>query len=106
MKYPPVWNMMVVLMVSEDETALTRQMEEMADYISNMAANDKEMKMIGPSIPVISKIKDIHRRVVYIKHNRYNMLVDIEANIEDYFIQINKDNKVNMMFDLNPMNMY
>lgn len=106
MKYPPVWNMMVVLMVSEDEAALTIQIEKLATFLSKISETDKEMQLIGPAVPVISKMKDLHRRVVYIKHSRYNKLVDIKNNIENCIMGQNMDSKINIMFDLNPINMY
>ena len=53
MKYPPEWNMMVVLMVSSDEAFLDQMAEDICDYIRSCSVDDRNMKIIGPSAPVI-----------------------------------------------------
>jgi primosomal protein N' (replication factor Y) len=63
------------------------------------------MAVIGPSVPVISKIKDIYRRVVYVKNFEYNKLVRAKDLIEAYMTDT-EDNIVNIQFDFNPANMY
>jgi primosomal protein N' (replication factor Y) len=105
MKYPPECNMMVILMVSENEEQLIIKADEITALIKNNFKDDRKMAVIGPSVPVISKIKDIYRRVVYVKNFEYNELVRAKDLIEAY-ITDTEDNIVNIQFDFNPANMY
>lgn len=61
--------------------------------------------MIGPSEPAISKIKDVYRRVLYIKHRDYRMLVDVKDYVEEW-LKENGESDVSVFFDMNPVNMY
>ena len=62
--------------------------------------------MIGPAVPVISKMKDIYRRVVYLKNYQYNELVALREQVENYVSENNKDQDFGIQFDMNPLNMY
>ena len=106
MKYPPEWNMMVVLMVSSDEAFLDQMAEDICDYIRSCSVDDRNMKIIGPSAPVIAKIRDIYRRVVYIKNYRYNELVVLKDQIEQYISEKKEVQDLSLQFDFNPLNMY
>ncbi len=106
MKYPPEWNMLVILMVCSNETFLDQMAEDICSYIRNCSENDRDMKIIGPSIPVIAKIRDIYRRVVYIKNYRYNELVALKDQIEMYVSEKKELQDFSLQFDFNPLNMY
>ena len=64
------------------------------------------MRIIGPSTPVIAKIRDIYRRVVYIKNYRYNELVALKDQIEIYVSEKKELQDFSLQFDFNPLNMY
>ena len=64
------------------------------------------LKIIGPSAPVIAKIRDIYRRVVYIKNYRYNELVVLKDQIEQYISEKKEVQDLSLQFDFNPLNMY
>ena len=106
MKYPPEWNMLVILMVCSNETFLDQMAEDICSYIRNCSENDRDMKIIGPSIPVIAKIRDIYRRVVYIKNYRYNELVALKDQSEMYVSEKKELQDFSLQFDFNPLNMY
>ena len=106
MKYPPEWNMMVVLMVCSDETFLDQMAEDICSNIRSCSENDRDMRIIGPSAPVIAKIRDIYRRVVYIKNYRYNELVALKDQIEIYVSEKKELQDFSLQFDFNPLNMY
>ena len=60
-------------------------------------------EVIGPASPGIDKIKDIYRRVLYIKEENYGALVGIKDRVEKY-IEINSGfDKMRIQFDFNPM---
>lgn len=106
MKYPPECNMMVVLMTAGDEEYLIKRADEICEYTKNISGKDENMIIIGPSAPVISKIKDIYRRVVYIKNFKYNKLAELKDGIEEYLSGNESETDFSVQFDFNPMNMY
>ena len=59
--------------------------------------------MIGPASPGIDKIRDVYRRVIYVKAARYETLVRIKNRAERY-IEINSGyDRMRIQFDFNPM---
>ncbi len=63
-----------------------------------------QASVIGPASPGIDKIKDIYRRVLYIKAPDYSMLTAVKDRLEQY-IEINPGfDKMRIQFDFNPMN--
>ena len=59
--------------------------------------------MIGPADGRISKIHDIYRKVIYLKHDDYAQLVDLKDRIELFLKKKGDFTKVNITFDFNPM---
>ena len=105
MRYPPEWNMMVIMGTGMDEEQLANIMDRMYSLIRGKYINAGHLSVIGPSEPAISKIKDVYRRVLYIKHRDYRMLVDVKDYVEEW-LKENGENDVSVFFDLNPVNMY
>ncbi len=103
MRYPPEWNMLVVMAVGEDEEQLANIMDRMYSLIRGNYKAVRHLSVIGPSEPALSKIKDMYRRVIYIKHQDYQVLVDVKNCVESW---LGDNEGVNVFFDFNPMNMY
>ena len=60
-------------------------------------------EIIGPASPGIDKVKDIYRRVLYIKAPEYDTLTEIKDRLEQY-IEINSGfDKMRIQFDFDPM---
>lgn len=102
--YPPVSNILAILISSENK--------EQADHAAVLLKQHMELRksektiVIGPSDCSISKINDIFKKVIYIKHSEYDVLVKMK-NILEIFIQKNEKYKnINVQFDFNPMNTY
>ena len=103
MGYPPVEQMMAVLVSGEDEKVLETGMHYLKEYMVRLARTRK-IQIIGPSIPNVGKIKDIYRRMLYIKAESYEVLVDVKDRTEQY-IELNKGfSKMKIQFDFNPVN--
>ena len=104
MMYPPVANMMAVLVLSNDELTSAAHATELADEVKKRFS-DKHPYVIGPATASISKISDIYRYVIYIKHRDYKLLVEIKDELEAFIAQ--KDwNADTVQFDFNPMASY
>lgn len=105
MRYPPEWNMMVIMAVGAEEEQLANIMDRMYSLIREKYMQTGHLSVIGPSEPAISRIKDMYRRVLYIKHQDYMVLVEIRDCIEQWFKESGEAG-VSVFFDFNPMNMY
>lgn len=106
MGYPPAEQLLAVLISGEDEALLEKGCHYLKEYILRLAAkagHQGEVRVIGPASPGIDKIKDIFRRVIYIKTERYGTLVGIKDRVEKY-IDINPGfDRMRIQFDFNPM---
>ncbi len=102
MGYPPAENLLAVFVSCEDETLLETGCRYLRDY-SQRASGSSKISVIGPASPGIEKIKDVYRRVLYIKEEEYAVLVGIKDRLEQY-IEINPGfNNMKIQFDFNPM---
>lgn len=117
MGYPPVEHLLAVLVSCGDEELLDKGCHYLREYALRVSRNVKpadsnEAKMsdgqgraavIGPASPGIDKVKDIYRRVLYIKAPEYDTLTGIKNRLEQY-IEINSGfDKMRIQFDFDPM---
>lgn len=102
--YPPVANMMAILLVSHKEEEADLAAEKLVQVIKE----DKNpyVQVIGPVNASISKINDIYRKVIYCKHQQYDVLVQIKDRLEQMLFEQEAYKQVNVQFDFNPMNTY
>jgi primosomal protein N' (replication factor Y) len=102
--YPPVSNMLAILIASDDEGKADHAAYLLKRQIDLQAL--EKMVIIGPSNCTIAKVNDIYKKVIYIKQSEYDKLVKIK-NILEKFIDKNETYKnINVQFDFNPMNAY
>ena len=117
MKYPPVWNLLVVQCTSEREDVLEFATNKLANHLKDYVkgreyqkeklmaeSTDQKIQIIGPADASISKINDIYRKVIYIKTKKYDHLVQLKDRLE-WYVKDNRDYaSVNVQFDFNPVN--
>ena len=102
MGYPPAENLTAVHVSCEDEELLEKGCHYLKEYILRIKGN-VPVQVIGPASPGIDKIRDVYRRVIYLKSPRYDTLVKIKDMMEKY-IDINSGfDKMRIQFDFNPM---
>ncbi len=104
MGYPPMSNLMAILMQSLDAEHLNNISMKLKQKIDT---NKSEGTLIiGPTDCTVSKVNDVYRRVIYVKNNKYEDLVNIKDILENHI----KDNinykNVSISFDFNPMSTY
>lgn len=98
--YPPVGNLMAILGTAEDEVLLEQGMEYLKKFMERIYPG-KDLQVIGPASPAVSKVKDAHRRIIYVKHESYILLTKIKNQLERY-IEINSGyNHITVQFDFN-----
>lgn len=102
MGYPPAEHLMAVLMSSEDGALLEKGGYYLKMFTEKTKHNDK-MEIIGPASPPIGKIKDVYRKVLYVKHPDYEVLVKTKNKMEQY-IEVNAGfSKIRIQFDFDPV---
>jgi primosomal protein N' (replication factor Y) len=107
MQYPPVAHILVVLVTAKEEDKSDRAVafaaEALKEYIN---INELSSQVIGPAPAGLAKAKDIYRRLVYIKDEKYDVLVGIKNYLEGYFSYSGRFVGCNLQFDFNPMSTY
>lgn len=105
LKYPPVVSMIAVLITGEQEEQVQKCAECLADYMRTTVPGEV-IRVIGPSTPVIGKIHDVYRRILYLKSEQEQALLDAKVQLELYAEQSGVQEACRLYFDLNPMKGY
>lgn len=99
LKYPPIWNMMVLMLSGENEQKTAKAAQTLYEKIAER--NLEKCYLIGPTDPSVARVNDNYKKVIYVKAENYDTLVDIKDALELYM----KDNfifkDVSVMFDFN-----
>ena len=66
----------------------------------------RRLYVVGPTAPVIGKIKDIYRRIFYMKSKETALLTEAKNTLETYISGMEEQEDIKVYFDLNPMNGY
>ena len=105
MGYPPAEHLLAVLISGEDEPLLEKGAHYLKEYVLRIARG-KEVQVIGPASPYVGKVKDVYRRVLYVKQESYETLIDMKNKMEQY-IELNSGfSKMRIQFDFDPMKVF
>ena len=105
MGYPPIEQLLAVLVSCENEELLEKGTFYLKEY-ANKRNKDNSYQIIGPASPYIGKVNDIYRKIIYIKHENYGMLIEMKNQLEKY-IEVNEGfHKMRIQFDFNPINIF
>lgn len=85
--YPPVSCMMGILGFGQDEGQLAKAMGFIRQFVSRADA-EGGFQVIGPAIPAVSKVQDVHRRILYVKDADRDRLRRLKDQVEAY-VRIN-----------------
>lgn len=98
--YPPVCNIMAVMVSGKDEKNVSTQIGDMAQIARSLGGS----VIIGPGSAGIGKINDNYRFVFYAKNSDEDALVALKDALEKWLDEYKSDTQV--WFDMNPMNPY
>ena len=104
MAYPPAFNMCAILISDKNE--------KLAEKVTNDIANRMEksnidgLMIMGPSKAGISKINDVYRNVIYIKHRDGEVIIKVKNAAQRYLDMVDEYKDVSVQFDYNPMSNY
>ena len=98
MGYPPVQGLFTIHGIGEDEAYLQMAMEYLKKYLDRLTANGA-VKVVGPADETVSKVNDLYRKVIYVRHENDRILLRIKQKVEEY-IEINKGfDKITIQYD-------
>ena len=98
--YPPAGHMMAILGSCPDEQLLETGIDYLKKYVERISGN-KQIQMIGPASPKVAKVRDVYRRVIYLKSSKASTLIRVKDMLEQY-IEINPGyQNINIQFDFN-----
>ena len=104
MSYPPMSGMMAMLLQSADETLLETEAEKIKQQILQM--DIPLLRLTGPTPAVISKISDIYRRVIYLKHEDEKLLYRVREAVDAAVKNEEISKEIRVEFDENPLYAY
>ena len=102
MNYPPVAHLMALYLTSEDEEALNRGAVRLKALA--MSHTRQEIALIGPSDAGLSKLKDVYRKVLYLKCTKMNYLTEWKGWLEAVLPKEKQLSTFNIQFDMDPVN--
>ena len=105
--YPPVYGMMTILFASKEEQAAERAARAAEALVNRYIGRwrqkglaKKEPEMIGPCDAPVSKISDIYRKTLYIKHVDRQVLITIKNGLESLAPWHNERADVLVQYDI------
>lgn len=107
MGYPPCAHLLVILIqgAEESQTVLTvMRIQKMIEQ-SQETSNDG-VQILNPGQAMISKLKDVYRKVLYLKHPDAEKLLDLKARLEPVLEKHPLFAGVQIQFDFDPVNLY
>lgn len=98
--YPPTAHMMAVQIGARRQ----EEGETLAKELARLAGQE-QVALIGPAAANISRISDIYRFAIYVKHKDYDKLVAVKDRIEQYMNTI-ENRQETVQFDFDPVNAF
>lgn len=100
MGYPPARAMAAVRGACADENLLYQGLSYCKKYIEKIYPGE-DLILIGPAPESVSKVQDMYKMVIYMRHRDRRILVQIKDCLERY-IAVNKGfDKMFIQFDFN-----
>ena len=104
MSYPPMSGMLAMLLQGADEDILEAESEKIKTKILEM--DIPLLRVTGPTPAVISKISDIYRRVIYLKHEDVKELYCVREMIDEAVKNETISKEIRVEYDENPLYAY
>lgn len=108
LSYPPVWNLLGILISSRDEmtAALSAEVLGKKMKVTKEKRQMNDMLIIGPADAPIAKVKDMYKKVLFVKHKNYSDLIQLKDAIEGFMEAQQGFKNVYIQFDFNPINVF
>lgn len=105
MGYPPAAHLLAVLLAGEDEEKLAAASSYLKEFAARLGSSG-QFAVIGPASPYVGKVSDVYRKILYLKCEKYGMLVKAKDRMEQY-IELNRGFRdIRIQFDFDPVHSF
>ncbi len=101
LSYPPCSHILGIQVSCENQKDAINQANILADLIKR---TDNEINIMGPEDAYIGKLKDVYRRVIYLRDTDYRRLVYIKDVIDKFLLEQKQYRNTITWFDFDPIN--
>lgn len=81
MKYPPACRLLTIQMSSKSEEELNHAAKRLAEW-AEAEEKPENIQITGPVEASVYKVNDIYRKILYLKHGNYDILIKIRDRLE------------------------
>lgn len=99
-EYPPETHLLAVILFSAKAEEVSRGAEILAGFLTEKKS--ESFVVSGPVWAAIPKIRDIYRKIIYLKSPDRDELVRLKNLLEDYVKESSDFSKVSVQFDFEP----
>ena len=107
MAYPPCAHMLVILIQSGDESQSIIAMLRIEKIIEQSQSGEMDpIQILNPGQASLSKLKDVYRQVLYLKHKEEERLLDLKRRLEPVLEKHPMFAGISIQFDFDPLSHY
>ena len=99
MKYPPVEQLLAVRFSCGDEEMVKAASEAAAGFLKPLVS-EKGGSLIGPCDPTLPKVRDQYRKILYLKHERHDIIIKIREELHAFMQEGPYLRDVQLSYDL------
>jgi primosomal protein N' (replication factor Y) len=105
MEYPPAAYLLAVYLSGPDKDELARGADVLKEAVLR-TADTEQISLVGPADAGVSKVKDMYRKVLYLKCRDQELLLGEKEKLEAVLRENQSLHFLNVQFDMNPVNGY
>lgn len=106
MSYPPCTHLMSILITSGDESQAILARQRITIMLQrSQDGRETPVEILSPQSARISKVKDIYRQVIYLKHSKSEVLTNLKDRLEPVLGNHPLFAGIEVGFDMDPTNM-
>lgn len=83
LRYPPFCGLLTIQVASGREDILESSMGAVNRWAAQLSAGKKNIWIIGPVHAPVYKVNDIYRKILYLKSENYDILIQIRNRLEE-----------------------
>ena len=107
MQYPPAAHLMALYLMSEKEEELeagAKLVRALAQEAAGKTAGSGRLQFIGPADAGLARLKDVYRKVLYLKSADLSALLSVKEKLEPELVREERLRALNIQFDMDPVN--
>lgn len=98
LSYPPAAHLLMIQFASKNEQEMIKALQILMDMLAKEPLI-KELQMIGPVNASVYKVNDIYRKILYMKQEKYDILIKIKDRVNDCMEQLESFRAILVQYD-------